>query len=354
MPVLVMYEDRLPLTGVKLTLLSLMRHSPVLKVIVFAPNASAEFINWSSSMSNAEVRTSRDSITGTGWNVKPSVILQMLDEGHDEVIWLDSDVIVCGDLDARLQSIDTENIVAAEEYFWAHRHGDPQRTTGLGLKIGRILPITVNTGLLRISKMHRPLVEHWAAILDSEEYKAVQHLSSAERPIHYWADQETLTGLLGSDLYADINVVQLKRGAEIAQCYGASGYTIRERLQAGKELPLLVHAIGEKPWSDRTLRSQKSPFGKMINYLQAVHLELTPYVAAAQDYRELLDEDVSWMSASTVLGRAMCRLFPDQPALRELPVAALDTTRRWVRKTLGIGRVGAKAAPVPPHRTQVG
>ena len=336
-------------------MLSLMRHSPDLKVIAFLPDAPAEFINWSSRLSNVEIRRSRDSITGEGWNVKPSVILRALDEGHDEVIWMDSDIIVCGDLDARLQSIDAENIVAAEEYYWGHRQGDPQRTTGLGLTPGRIFQVTINSGLTRFSKMHRPVVEHWAAILESAEYMAAQYLSAAERPIYYWADQEVLTGVLGSDLYTDMNVVRLKRGVDIAQCFGASGFTVKERLRAGKNMPLLVHAIGPKPWlSEPPRRSQKSPFGKAINYLESVHLELTPYVAAAQDYQESLEEDVSWMSPSSRLGRTMCRLFPAQPALRELPLAAIDTTQRWVRQTLGMGRVGAKAAPLPPPGTSAG
>lgn len=342
-----MYDDRAPLTGVKLAVLSLMRHSPNLKVIAFVPNASAEFISWSSRLDNLEIRRSRDSITGAGWNVKPSVILRIFDEGHDEVIWLDSDIIVCGDLDARLQSIDPESIVATEEYFWGHRQGDAQRTTGLGLTPARTFRATINSGLLRFSKVHRPAVEHWAAILASKEYEAVQQLSAAERPIHYWADQETLTGLLGSDLYADMNVVQLKRGVDVAQCFGPSGFTIKERLRTGKNLPLLVHAIGVKPWSERVPRRRVRPVEMVIGYFQAVHLELTPYVAAAQDYRGSLEEDVSWMSASTFLGRALYRLYPDQPALRELPLAIVDSTQRWIRRSLGIGRIGTKAAPVP-------
>ena len=349
-----MYEDRVPLTGVKLAILSLMRHSPDLKVIAFLPNAPTEFINWSSRLSNVEIRKSRDSITGVGWNVKPSVILRILDEGHDEVIWLDSDIIVCGDLDARLQSIDAESIVGTEEYYWAHRQGDPQRTTGLGLNIARIFRPTINSGMLRFSKLHRPVIEHWAAILASEECEAAQHLSAAKRPIHYFGDQDSLTGLLGSDLYAHISVVQLKRGVDVAQCFGSSGFTIKERLRAGDKLPLLVHAIGNKPWSERTPRSRMLPIKMVISYLQSVHLELTPYVAAAQDYREFLEEDVSWMSASTLLGRALCRLYPDRPSMREVPLAAVDSTQRWLRQTLGIGRVGAKAVPLPPRRTPVG
>jgi hypothetical protein len=349
-----MFEDRAPLTGLKLSMLSLARHSPNLKIIAFAPNAPAEFIDWSSRLSNVEIRRSRESIAGVGWNIKPSVILRLLDEGYDEVIWLDNDIIVCGDLEARLQSIDAESIVGTEEYYWSHRQGDPEFTTGLGLTSARTFPATVNSGLLRFSKTHRPVVEHWAAVLASEEYRAVQHLSAAERPIHYWSDQITLTGLLGADLHADVSVVQLKRGVDIAQCFGASGFTIKERLRAGKNLPLLVHAIGNKPWSrGRTPKDQTSLFKKVTSYLEFVHLELTPYVAAAQEYRELLDEDASWMSASTLIGRAMCRLCPNQPVVRELPLSAVDSAQRWVRRTLGIGRVGAKAAPSPSHRTPV-
>jgi hypothetical protein len=340
-----MYEDR-ALTGAKLALLSLRRHSPNIPVVAFLPNASQEFVEWASRLTDVEIRRSCDFTTGVGWNVKPSVIQGLFEEGHDQVIWLDSDIIVCGDLDTHLSSIDSSTVVATEEYYWGHRQGDPERTTGLGLTVGRTFPATINSGLLRFSKAHRPVVDDWASILASDEYRSVQHLSARERPIHYFADQDTLTGLLGSDTYAEIKVVQLKRGVEIAQCFGPSGFTIRERLRSRANLPLLVHAQGVKPWADRRSGKQLTSVKRILNYMQSVHLELTPYVAAAQAYRELLAEDVNWMSPSTGLGRMLLRASPNQPNLAELPLTAIDSVQRWARQKLGIGRIGARPVSV--------
>ena len=112
---------------------------------------------------------------------------------------------------------------STEEYFWGHAQGTDARTTGLGLEAARTFPATVNTCLLRVSRCHLPLVEHWRRILASDEYLSVIWEPATQRPLHYGSDLHVFTGLLGSTLYADVPVVQLRRGAEIAQCYGPRG-----------------------------------------------------------------------------------------------------------------------------------
>jgi hypothetical protein len=338
-----MFEDRPVLTGAKLSLLSLARHNPELKVVAFFPGASDEFLRWASRLSNVEVRSSRGSVFGNGWNVKPTAILTMLDEGHDQVLWLDTDIIVCGDLMARLDPIPPECIVGTEEYFWGHRQGSPLRTSGLGLAPSRVLPATVNTGLLRASKIHRPLVEHWASIVSGPEYFAAQELSPTRRPIHLFDEQEVLTGLLGSSQYADIDVVQLKRGVDIAQCFGPSGFTLKERLQAHGKIPLLVHTQGPKPWSKSEPKERRSFSGRLMGYYQTAHLDVTPYVFVAMEYRDQMDEDVSWMSPATALGRGLSRLYKNQPLLREAPLTVIDSAQRKFRRVFHIGIVGSKA-----------
>jgi hypothetical protein len=343
-----MYEDRPSvLTGMKLAVLSLIQHSPGLRIIAFAPGAPESFLTWAAGLPELEVRTSRDNIVGDGWGVKASVLLSVLSEGHSPVTWFDTDIIACGDVQARLDAIDAGAIVATQEYFWGHRQGDPQRTTGLGLTVGRIFPSTINTGLLRASSEHRDLLEDWAAILGGKQFRAAQKLSALERPLHYWGDQETLTGLLGSEQYAEVPVVQLKRGVEIAQCFGPSGFTVRERLQMGRRQPLLIHAMGAKPWSRRPPARSALSAQRIGGYVQSVHQELSPYVAAARAYRGVVQDDVGWMSASTLPARVLSRAFAGRPALQELPLAAVDSAQRWVRRSLGVGRIGSAAAPAP-------
>ena len=339
----IMFDDRPVLTGAKLAMLSLARHCPSQQVVAFLPSASDEFVAWAARLGNVEVRRSRESLIGNGWNVKPTAILTMMDEGHEQVTWLDTDIIVRGDLMARVNSISAECIVATEEYFWGQRQGDPLRTTGLGLTPARVLTSTVNTGLIRLAKVHRHLIEHWASIMDSPEYLAAQQLSPTRRPIHYFGEQEVLTGLLCSSQYADIDVVQFRRGTDIAQCCGPSGYTLRERLQARGKLPLLVHSQGMKPWSKAQLRGQSSFPRRVMSYYQAMHLDLTPYNIAALEYRDQLAEDVSWMEPATALGQGLSWLFKDHPILSEAPLTAVDSAQRKFRRIFGIGKVGGKA-----------
>ena len=341
----VMFEDRpTALTGVKLAVLSLARHSPALHVLIWAPGVGRPFLEWARGQLNVTVRDHRDGLAGEGWSVKPSVLLNAFDEGHDQVLWLDSDVILTGDVQGRLASAGPEAVVAAEEYFWGDHQGTAYRTTGLGLRPARTFPAAINTGLLRVSRQHVPLLRHWSRILAGPEYVAAQ--AQWDRPIHFFSDQEVLSGLLGSAGYADIPVVQLRRGAEIAQCFGASGFTVRERLRCGHSLPLAVHAMGRKPW-DRRKRQANGAVARLRHAAERVHLDLTPYVAVARAYRDQLGEEAAWLEPGTRAGTVITRLLPGCPALWELPLTGLGSLGRKTRRTLRIDLDKVGSAPAP-------
>jgi hypothetical protein len=335
------YEDRpTAFVGVQLAALSLAEHSPGLAVRAIVPGAPDEMVRWAASIPSLELVTSRDGIDGESWNVKPSVLLSALAEGHDEVVWFDSDMVVTGDLAARLDRIPAEAIVATEEYFWGHAQGTDARTTGLGLEVARTFPATVNTCLLRVGRQHVPLVEHWSRVLASEEYLSVIWEPAAERPLHFGSDLHVFTGLLGSTLYADVPVVQLRRGREIAQCYGPSGWTVAERWRSRKELPLVLHAMGAKPWESRPPPTDRALGRRARAAYEAVHQDLTPYVAVARDYRGRFLGDDAWLEPGTRTARALRRLSPST-SLQELPLTVVDTAQRRIRRRLALGQMGS-------------
>lgn len=333
--IVVMYEDRpQALVGVRLAILSLARHCPRLPVLVWAPNADGSFNEWSRNMANVEVRNHRSGVFGRRWDVKPSVLLNALSERQDTIMWLDSDVILTGDVEARLSSVDPEAVVGTEEYFWGDHQGTTYRTTGLGLTPARRFTATINTGLLRVAPSHVPLLSHWCQILACPEYEAAQE--QMDRPIHFFGDQEVLTGLLGSSSYAHVPVVQLRRGADIAQCFGPSGFTARERIRSGRSLPMLIHAMGRKPWAEARSFAQNGPPGVLRRAVEAIHQDLTPYVEVARTYREELGVDAAWLEPRTRAGATMIRLLPGHPALRELPLTAVESLLKRARRALRI------------------
>jgi len=341
----VIYEDRPQvLVGVQLAILSLAQHSKDLPVLAIVPGVGDEFLRWSERFPNLTVRADREGVIGQGWNVKPSVLKNLLEEGKDQVLWFDSDLVVTGDLGAHLARFDDATVVGAEEYAWGHHQGSDARTVGLGLSVARTFPATINTCLLRVSQQHRALVDDWHDILASEAYLAAQRLPARDRPFHLWSDLQVFTGLMGSTKYGDVPVELLARGSEIAQCYGPSGYTVLERLRAGRELPLLVHAMGAKPWAPPSAPIGARRGVRLLKGVEAVHQDLTPYVEVARAYRGQFDGDDSWLEPRTRAGRLLTRMFPRRPAARELPLAMLDTTARQLRAWMRIGRIAAAAS----------
>ena len=76
-----------------------------------------------------QVRLQADRLkNGYGWNVKPQAIMRLLDAGFDEIIWIDSDVLVTRDMRLLFQSLDDAVFVATEHTL------APERDDGMGLR----------------------------------------------------------------------------------------------------------------------------------------------------------------------------------------------------------------------------
>jgi len=228
-PPVVVYEDRPDnLIGVQLLVLSLNRYSPDLRALVTVPGAPEAFRDWLQAQPNAELYDTR--LEASGWDVKPSLLLEHLGNGSPSVAWVDSDMIVTGNLSAKLAELPTESLIGTEDVWWGKRQGTPQRTLAWGLKPGRVLPVTVNTGFLRAATTHVPLLERWRDMLTMPDYRAAQKLGIGQRPLHLMGDQEVLTALRGAVDWQDVPVRLLRRGLDVAQCYGPGGFSPRERL----------------------------------------------------------------------------------------------------------------------------
>jgi len=325
----VLYEDRPSAwIGLKLAVLSLLDHVPDARVIAHAPQASPELRAWFAR--RAGVTLDDSELAGArGWDVKPLVLLEAL-ASSPLACWVDTDVIVSGDLDRLLAVVPERTLVATEESHWGQHQGGVHRTLSWGLTPGRSLPVTVNTGLVRVHRAHTELLEAWRDLLADPRYVAAQALPWRERPRHLFGDQDVLTALLASDRFAATELRLLAQGREIAQCNGASGYTAAQRVRAvatGAGLPVLIHAMNRKPWVPRpragsVLRRWRSSY-------EGLHDRLSPYTAVASRYAADLDQPAPWLGPPR--GATMS-------ILQELPLAVVDHLSRAARKRAGVAR----------------
>jgi hypothetical protein len=307
--------------SIKLLILSIVEHCPTLKIYLIFPNADREFISWLSGHPQVVLRTTRLP-TAYGVNVKPQAISHLLDEGHDDILWVDSDIIVAGDVLKALANLDPQTLVLTEEALWTP-YGDPDgmRARMWGFKVGRVLPFALNTGVIRVTRQHHRLMVRWRELLESEPYRAAQAQNWHSRPLHMISDQDVLTALLASEEFANVPLRFLLRGKDIVQYFGPYGYTLRERLiHLAGHRPAFIHSQGPKPW---LWEKRKSKRRSARNYLYDLYLELSPYTLVARKYRRALNEPTPWMATHSLAGAMLRALGFWYAPLVGLPVAAL-------------------------------
>ncbi len=274
------------------------------------------------------------------WNVKPTVLLRLLEEGYPEVFWIDSDIIAHGDVLTGLTQRSPETFGATEETYWGQNQGGTARTVAWGLTPGREMPCTINSGVIRVTAEHIQLLKDWQCMLKHPVYVRAQSLPWYERPLHMITDQEVLTALLGAKEYAHIPLALLRRGVDIAQCMGPGGFTPWERIGALRTgLPGLIHSMGIKPWT----RNSKPPrlrlnLSSLRHYYEYLHVELTPYVPEARAYGPELGEDLRWMELSSHPAKLMAALTFSSSIFQEFPLSLVDAVARSWRRWLKIAR----------------
>jgi hypothetical protein len=132
--------------SLKLLLLSLNAHCHEAAVSLFYPPANDAFLAWLKKCPQVRLQTSHLK-NGYGWNVKPQAIMQMIHNGFDEVVWIDSDIVVNRNLFTVVSGL-TRNILLVAEHTLAQERWDRNalRARLSGLQIGRVLPFAVSSG----------------------------------------------------------------------------------------------------------------------------------------------------------------------------------------------------------------
>ena len=318
--------------AIKLLLLSLSRHCPDIPVDLFFPPANAEFQQWLQQFPQVKLRTTKFSGVA-GWNVKPYALLLLLEEGQDEVWWIDADVIVSRDFRQAIGTLTDSTLVITEEALYGQYRDDSYRARAWGFEVGRVLPFNLNTAVVRVTAAHLPLVRQWRSLLETEPYQQAQKLPFEAKPFHLFGDQDVLTALLASQEFTDIPLKILERGTGIIQYFGPAGFTLKERVTCAIEgLPPFIHCQREKPW-----RKAESPpdWRDKRRYLEYVQVEVSPYSYLATQYKNQIDADLEWLKPRSNLGHFLQISGLGSPALTGMPIALLYSLSRLYKKLLG-------------------
>ena len=318
----------------KLLLLSLNAHIPGTPINLFYPPAKDGFLAWIKKC--PEVRLQTEQLKdGSGWNVKPQAILNLIDQGFDEVIWIDSDVVVNRNIFPLLSDLKSDTFVATEHTLADERcDANALRARLWGLPVGRVLPFALNSGVLRVTRAHHQLMDRWWKLLQSDIYQDFQKKTWLERPIHMQGDQDVLTALLTSKEFSEIPIHILRRGKHILQFDGVYGYTLAERLgNLPSGCPAFVHSVAGKPWSDPW---QLEPGGGLREYIKKVYLDLSPYTLSALRYKHEMGSGTEWMRPHYALSRVLRVLGMWYPPLVGLPMAFfadIGRLAKYIRKS---------------------
>ncbi len=337
------YDNRpKALLGMKLLVLSINRHCPGVQVLISYPAKAPGFTSWLNRFPHADMRYDPD-FTTHGWDVKPSLLLRLLDEGHHELIWLDSDIILTSDIRRFFTNRNDQDLVVSEAWDWDRHPGGSIRTELWGLDVGRRLTATLSSGVIRVTPSHRELLMAWREMLELPCYRKAQTIHPmAVRPIHLQGDQDVLTALVGSKAFSHIPLHTIRRGSEIAQCVGPAGFTATERRRCGREhVPPLLHGAEPKIWD---VRPQTNWCGNPRAYYNQLTFELSPYNHAARSYLDELNETPPALTHCSIPGRFCRWLTRDHPVRQGLTLARLHGLGKQIKYLTGLTRI-------PHHNT---
>lgn len=326
---IVIYEDRPHYeVGLKLLTTSLLNHAPNVDIHVFAPNATADFRQWVGDRAVAAHYWSPS--TSAGFNVKPDALLWALQQGYQQAIWLDGDIIVTQSLPDQLLRQPLETMVLAEI---SRRFKTQDCVAPWDLPSGRTFPINPSACCFRVTAYHYNFLQHWKALISTPDYRYWQSQPREQRPAHMVGSDAVLHALLGSETYQTMPLHLLKMGKDIAQCLSPGHYTVWHRLMSlFWGVPPLVHAIGRKPWLVPESSASKT------------YQALSPYACCARQCEQALGEQTSWL-AIPKRWQLWHRLTRNHPALTSLPFAF---RRLGLRRKLGqLVSSGQATAPCP-------
>jgi len=322
-------EDRVSEeAAVRVCIASTRSHNPELPILAFLPNASPALLGWLNTQPLVELRPKLVQ-RAFGWNVKPHALLAALDSGFDTVWWIDSDVLVRRSLSRTYGGVSTDVLMVTEEARSAAYEDRGLRARGWGFQVSRDFRFTLNSGVIRASQSHRPLLEKWKNLLGAPEYVAAQSLDWRVCPPHLLGDQDILTPLFCGSEFAGVPVRVLRRGPDVVQYYGLACYTLRERLgNAFNGGPTFIHSQGFKPWRSATadggIPSWKRAYRRLLS-------DTSVYSTEAQKLRTAVDDDLVWTNAQSIPGRTLRLLGFGHRVVTGLPLAVVGDIVRMLR-----------------------
>lgn len=331
-----LYEDRpRQIPGLKILLLTLNRYCPHWPIRLRFPSIPDSLRSWLQRF--PQVILFEEELDSRGsFNVKPSVLMDALASGASACLWLDTDVLVNGDLDF-LTREPPESIVVTQDP-WQYENGSTNRAGTWELKPGRSLSGPLNSSVVRVTPYHEELLREWQKILCTGAYLAEQAKPVDLRNRHMLSDQDGLSALLASEKFASIPVVKLRHATQILQHHGAGAYGPLQRwsnLMTG--MPPLIHAMGTiKPWN---MAAHPAIIRESRAYYERVYLELSPYVHFARQYRDSMAEQADWLNVRTLPGRVGSLVALNRPALKGIVQGSLHCALAHV----GMRRAGAQA-----------
>jgi hypothetical protein len=248
----------------------------------------------------------------SGWDVKAWLLLQELDSGNREALWLDSDIIVTRPLAPLLKEFPANSLIVAEEW-----DGVTAAAVAHLWEEAPVRPVApVNSCFVRVSEVHRRLLERWLESTRDPIYRKAQLLPFERRPWRLASDQVLLTALLGSEEFCSTPFDRIRMGRHIAQCAGSSGYAPGDRLlDLFRGLPPLIHCIGRKPWTSA------NDLKGIHRYMLDLATDVSPYVLAARRVAGTVDMNPEWIRARTAVGAVLRFLTAGHPGMAGLPLA---------------------------------
>lgn len=310
---IVSYENRARDTvSVKLLAVSLERQSPFATLHIPARDLPEGLAAWLETRPNVVLDKSFQP-KGRGWNVKTSVILHFLETLGERVTWIDADSVLQSDV-ARLIPADSNTFAVAEEGYPDRMLGSEIRTLGLGMEVGRTYARSINSCFVSVTPAHRELLDDWAALTLTADYRRAQDSPFGDRPPWYWGDQDLLAALVGSKKYVDIKVRLIRNGIDIAHSHDAYDLPLLRRIMTlFRGEPVIAHAMNNKSWL----------VGPDHDAFTSMYHQLSPYRFASKPYAPMLDEpDARWLTEDTRATAVVLRVLGRRPAAAGLPLGA--------------------------------
>jgi hypothetical protein len=333
------YEDRPEaMDSVILMGESLCRVDPKVSLHLTVPNAPASVVAWARGRSPKVVLSTERPNGVSGWDVKPWLLLEQLDRGVPEALWLDADTIVTRPVTSVLDEFPRDALIVAEEWI---KHELLPVTERWGMRSVRtVLP--TNSSFVRATVTHQALLERWLEMTKDPRYREAQALPFERRPFHLSSDQVLLNALLGSEEFGQVSFDYIRLGRHIAHCAGSSGYRPTHRLlDLFRGLPPLIHCIGRKPWQ------KAQAHGRVGRFLTNLATDVSPYVLASREVARTLDFNPGWIEPRTSMGALFRGLTASHPGMAGLALATVHALHSKISQAHKFGK--SQLAEVPPR-----